>query len=76
MEEAAGGLRGRSSARTCAAQPNSARRVCACKEANPRFFEQYLLRVRLKEQMQAFASLMEPSDGNPLQTTGSRDEAP
>ena len=48
-----------------------------CQEANPRFFEHYLLRVRLKEQMVAFASLLAPSDGlavNPLQAP--RDEAP
>ena len=51
--------------------------ACVPQEANPRFFEHYLLRVRLKEQLVAFASLLAPSDGlavNPLQTP--RDEAP
>ena len=40
-------------------------------EANPRFFEHYLLRVRLKEQMAAFASLV-PNVGegpDPLQSS-------
>ena len=40
-------------------------------EANPRFFEHYLLRVRLKQQMVAFASLV-PNVGegpDPLQSS-------
>tara|TARA_B100000795_G_scaffold152567_1_gene114327 strand:+ start:1462 stop:1623 length:162 start_codon:yes stop_codon:yes gene_type:complete len=50
-------------------------------EANPRFFEHYLLRVRLKEQLVAFASLLAPSDGlavNPLhrEASGGSDARP
>tara|TARA_B110001452_G_scaffold192692_1_gene162691 strand:- start:497 stop:856 length:360 start_codon:yes stop_codon:yes gene_type:complete len=47
-------------------------------EANPRFFEHYMLRVRFKEQVAAFAKLSAPSGtgalgGSPMQTVRSRE---